>query len=200
VRAEYHPEREKVVAVIILIVCLFAIVVWLAANLAWMEADLDRTQQQFEEEAERRDELQAEYTEAKEQIDELRKALGRVEGGSGVGNVSGGAEEGGTPMIVTAPVTSYAPECEEAVAGWDYEGDPSVTASGEAVVPYQTAAGGEGYEIGDRVYIEGCGWWEINDRGGGLEYWQVDRAVKSKDEAQAWGRQERLVIIKRREW
>ncbi len=100
-------------------------------------------------------------------------------------------------FVINAKITSYAPMCDDAIEGWDFAGDPSITASGQKVIPYKTAAGGDGYNFGDKVYILGDGWWIINDRGGGLSHWQIDRSVNTKEEASQWGNQERIVIIDR---
>ncbi len=103
--------------------------------------------------------------------------------------------------IQAAEITSYAPLCEDAVAGWDYSGDPGITASGGKVVPYQTAAGPADIPFGSTIYVDGFGFHEVNDRGGLVNYNsqgepQFDLAVSSKTEAQAVGRREVTVAIK----
>ena len=104
--------------------------------------------------------------------------------------------------ITSAEVTSYAPLCEEAVPGWDYSGDPSITASGGRVVPFHTAAGPPDIPFGTIIYVQGYGFYEINDRGGLINYNsqgepQFDLAVSSKTEAQRVGRQSVVAAIKK---
>ncbi len=103
--------------------------------------------------------------------------------------------------ITSAEITSYAPLCEDAIAGWDYSGDPSITASGGKVVPGRTAAAPADVPFGSIVYVDGHGFYEVNDRGGLVNYNsqgepQFDLAVGSKAEAQAVGRQSVVVAIK----
>ena len=105
--------------------------------------------------------------------------------------------------ITSAEVTSYAPLCEEAVPGWDYSGDPSITASGGRVVPGRTAAGPADVPFGSIIYVDGHGFYEINDRGGMIGYNsaghpQFDLTTESKAEAQAIGRVSAVVAIKER--
>ncbi len=86
-------------------------------------------------------------------------------------------------------VTAYAPLCDQAITGWDYSGDPRITASGEEVVPWQTAAAGRNIPFGTYVLIEGIGLWRINDRGGLIGPRNVDIAVNTTQEARKFGRQ-----------
>ncbi len=92
-------------------------------------------------------------------------------------------------------ITKYAPLDPGAVEGWDYAGDPKITASGKKVVPGESAAAGPNIPFGTRIYVEGKGWYTVKDRGGGIGVDDIDLAVEAKDESQAWGVQEKLVII-----
>ena len=93
-------------------------------------------------------------------------------------------------------VTKYAPLDDTAIAGWDYCGDPNITASGDPVIPGETVAAGPSIPFGTEVYIEGFGWRTVNDRGGLIDDHNIDIATNTKEQAQKFGRQKRLVIIK----
>ena len=92
-------------------------------------------------------------------------------------------------------VTKYAPLDSAAIAGWDFSGDREITASGEIVVPGETAAAGPNVPFGAEIYVEGKGWYTVNDRGGRIGPDNIDLATESKDVSQEWGIQERIVII-----
>ncbi len=92
-------------------------------------------------------------------------------------------------------VTKYAPLDSTAIPGWDFSGDREVTASGETVIPRETAAAGPNIPFGTEIYVEGKGWYTVNDRGGRIGPEDIDLATKSKEVSQAWGIQERIVII-----
>ena len=92
-------------------------------------------------------------------------------------------------------VTAYAPMCPDAIEGWDYSGDPSVTASGSEVVVDMTAAGGPNVPFGTLVYIQGIGWRVITDRGGAIGDNNIDIAVSTKSEAKTFGRQNLKAIF-----
>jgi len=94
-------------------------------------------------------------------------------------------------------ITKYAPLCEEAIPGWDYSGDPSITASGDKVIPGDTVAAGPDLSFGDVVYIEGIGRRIVNDRGGRVGTGHIDVATHSKQQAQEWGVRSRKVLVKR---
>lgn len=94
-------------------------------------------------------------------------------------------------------ITKYAPLDPDAVEGWDYAGDPKITASGKKVVPGRSAAAGPNIPFGTRIYVEGEGWYTVKDRGGRIGVGDIDLAVDTKDESQAWGVQQRLVIIEK---
>ncbi len=96
-------------------------------------------------------------------------------------------------------ITKYAPLDPEAVDGWDYMGVPEITASGKEVIPGKTAAAGPNIPFGTRIYVEGKGWYTVNDRGGKIGTDDIDLAADSKEETRAWGVQERLVIIEKPE-
>jgi len=134
--------------------------------------------------------LRAEIKELEEKIDELESRSMSKSGGGGVSGDVSGLES--REMSITA----YAPLCDQAVAGWDYSGDPSVTASGEQVRVGETCAAGPSIPFGTKVYIEGLGWYEVNDRGGLIGDNCIDITVSSKAEAQQFGRQNRMVYIK----
>jgi len=92
-------------------------------------------------------------------------------------------------------VTAYAPLCPQAITGWDYSGDPLITASGEEVVPWKTAAAGRNIPFGTYVLIENIGLWRINDRGGLIGPKNLDIAVNTTQEARKFGRQRLQAIF-----
>lgn len=92
-------------------------------------------------------------------------------------------------------ITMYAPLGAGAVQGQDYAGDPSRTASGDQVVPGETAAAGPNIPFGTRIYVEGLGWRTVNDRGREVGPNDIDLAVSTKKESLEFGRQQRLVIL-----
>ncbi len=93
-------------------------------------------------------------------------------------------------------ITMYAPLSAGAVGGHDYTGDPSMSYSGEEVVPGETAAAGPNIPLGTKIYVEGLGWRRVNDRGGAIGPNDIDLAVATKEEAIKFGRQRRLIIFK----
>ncbi len=93
-------------------------------------------------------------------------------------------------------ISMYAPLSGDAVRGWDFTGDPSLTASGEEVIPGETAAAGPNVPFGTRIYVEGIGWRTVNDRGRLIGPNDIDLAVETKQESLEFGKQQRLVIIK----
>ncbi|NLA27293.1 MAG: hypothetical protein GX878_07860 [Firmicutes bacterium] len=93
-------------------------------------------------------------------------------------------------------ITMYAPLSAGAVGGHDYTGDPSMSYSGEEVVPGETAAAGPNIPLGTKIYVEGLGWRRVNDRGGAIGPNDIDLAVTTKEEAIRFGLQQRLVIFK----
>ncbi len=99
---------------------------------------------------------------------------------------------GAREMEVT--LTAYAPLDPRAVKGMDYSGDPNITASGELVVPGETAAGGPGM-MGKLVWVEGYGMRRINDRGAAIGNGDIDLAVWCRDEALQIGRSKARVFI-----
>lgn len=96
-------------------------------------------------------------------------------------------------------ITKYAPLSPGAVPGLDFAGDPSVTASGEELVPGETAAAGPNVPFGTRIYVEGLGWYTVQDRGSGVGPNDIDLSVDSRAEAIEFGQQRRLVIFQRAE-
>lgn len=105
--------------------------------------------------------------------------------------------------VMMGEVTGYAPLDPEAVEGWDYEGNPEVTASGEKVVIGETAAGPPDVEFGKVFYLpqrKECR--VINDRGSRVGHNkagepQFDLAVKTKKDVQAIGRSRELVVLQK---
>lgn len=94
-------------------------------------------------------------------------------------------------------VTKYAPTAPDAVPGHDYTGDPRITASGEKVVPGKTAAAGPNIPFGTEIYVEGQGWYIVQDRGSGIGPNNIDLACSSREEAIEFGQQELLVVFKK---
>ena len=105
--------------------------------------------------------------------------------------------------VMMGEVTGYAPLDPEAVEGWDYEGNPEVTASGEKVVIGETAAGPPDVEFGKVFYLpqrKECR--VINDRGSRVDHNkagepQFDLAVETKEDALAIGRSRELVVLQK---
>jgi len=93
-------------------------------------------------------------------------------------------------------ITKYAPLSPLATEGTDYSGDPSLTASGDKVVPGETAAAGPNIPFGTKIYVEGLGWRTINDRGRLVGPNDIDIAASTIEESIKFGKQKRLVIIK----
>ena len=98
-------------------------------------------------------------------------------------------------MADTYTITAYAPLDPSAVYGLDYIGDPTITASGQAPVPNETVAAAKDIPFGTRVWIEGVGVRTVNDRGGAIKRRRLDLCMATRDEAIAFGRQNRKVII-----
>ncbi len=105
------------------------------------------------------------------------------------------ASRGERVTTMKAEITAYAPLCPQAKAGWDYCGDPSVTASGDRVEPGRTIAAPERFPFGTEVKINGK-WYEVQDRGGAIVGNKLDVAVHSTDEALEWGRRTKEVKIR----
>ena len=105
--------------------------------------------------------------------------------------------------VMMGEVTGYAPLDPEAIEGWDYEGNPEVTASGGKVIIGKTAAGPPDVEFGKVFYLpqrKECR--AINDRGSLINYNkagepQFDLAVETKEDARAIGRSRELVVLQR---
>lgn len=93
-------------------------------------------------------------------------------------------------------ITMYAPLSIDSVQGLDFSGDPSLTASGDKVVPGETAAAGPNIPFGTRIYVEGMGWRTVNDRGSAIGANDIDLAAETKEESIKFGKQQRLVILK----
>lgn len=93
--------------------------------------------------------------------------------------------------------TAYAPLDSRAVEGMCYSGDPRITTSGAEVIPYVTAAAGPGVEYGTRAYVMGDGARVVQDRGGRIGNRNIDLAMKTHEEALAWGRRMVTVVWER---
>ena len=106
------------------------------------------------------------------------------------------ARESDSYQVQLMNITMYAPLSAGAIGGHDYSGDPSLSYSGERVVPGKTAAAGSNIPIGTKIYVEGLGWRQVNDRGGAIGPNDIDLAVATKEEAIKFGLQQRLVILK----
>lgn len=93
--------------------------------------------------------------------------------------------------------TAYAPLDSRAKEGMCYSGDPRITTSGAKVIPYVTAAAGPGVEFGTKVYVAGDGARIVQDRGGRIGNGCIDLAMKTREEALAWGRRRVPVVIEK---
>jgi 3D (Asp-Asp-Asp) domain-containing protein len=86
-------------------------------------------------------------------------------------------------------------ECQSVVVtAFSAEDYPGLTATGIPTSPNvgRIVAGGGAYELGQTVWVEGLGTFEVADRGR-LGWSQIDYLVGSHDEAVAFGRQVREV-------
>lgn len=104
--------------------------------------------------------------------------------------------ESGQYAVQEMNITMYAPLSAGAVRGRDFAGDPALTASGEKLVPGETAAAGPNIPFGTRIYVEGLGWYTVQDRGSAIGPNDLDLAVETVEEAIKFGKQRRLVIFK----
>lgn len=95
-------------------------------------------------------------------------------------------------------ITAYAPLDPNAVDGWDYEGNPNVTANGsKTTIGHTIAADTSILPFGTKVWVEGFGWREVQDRGGLIKGKKIDVAVSSLDEAYKFGRQEKVIVYEK---
>ncbi len=105
--------------------------------------------------------------------------------------------------VMMGEVTGYALLDPEAVEGWDYAGNPEVTASGGKVIIGKTAAGPPDVEFGKVFYLpQRKEYRAVNDRGSRVDHNktgepQFDLAVETKEEALAIGRSRELVVLQR---
>ncbi|PHS34917.1 MAG: hypothetical protein COA82_06720 [Alkaliphilus sp.] len=93
-----------------------------------------------------------------------------------------------------AEVTAYAPMDEGAIEGMCFEGDPTITASGEKVEIGTTIAAGRKYPFGSRIWVEGFGIKTVHDRGGMISDRHIDVAVATRNEAFQIGRTTRRAV------
>lgn len=103
--------------------------------------------------------------------------------------------ESGQYEVQLMNITMYAPLSVDSVQGLDFSGDPSLTASGDRVIPGKTAAAGPNIPFGTRIYVEGLGWRTVNDRGGAIGPNDIDLAVETQEESIKFGKQQRFVIL-----
>ena len=96
--------------------------------------------------------------------------------------------------VAVFEITAYAPLDPRAVKGMCYSGDPRVTASGARTTPGVTIAAGPLMPFGTKVYIQGHGWREVQDRGGMIGNNNIDIAVDTLEEAYRIGRQKAVVV------
>lgn len=95
-------------------------------------------------------------------------------------------------------ITAYAPLDPNAIEGMCYEGDPNITASGARVEIGRTVAADTNVlPFGTRVWVQGFGWREVQDRGGAIKGNKIDVAVQSTSEAYGFGRERRVVVYAR---
>ena len=115
--------------------------------------------------------------------EENRELLDLHEDISEIRGILEGARE--REMVVTA----YAPLDPRAVEGMCFSGDANITASGAQLEPGVSVAAGRDIPFGTRVWIEGHGVREVQDRGGRIGSNSLDIAVESRVEALEIGRQ-----------
>ena len=99
--------------------------------------------------------------------------------------------EGWVPVEMT--LTMYAPFDPASIEGFDYSGDPGVTASGEPSQPGVSLAAGRNIPFGTRFYIPGFGVGVVHDRGGAIGDKNLDLMVSSRNAALRFGRQTMVV-------
>ena len=92
-------------------------------------------------------------------------------------------------------VTGYAPLDPNAVEGMCFSGDPNVTASGGSPIPYLTVAASREFEFGQRLWVEGVGVVEVNDRGGAIKGKRLDLVLPTRKEALIWGKKRLRVVV-----
>ena len=97
--------------------------------------------------------------------------------------------------VHTMRTTGYAPLDPKAIKGFDYSGDPSVTASGQRTLPGVTVAADKSIPFGSWIWIDGLGWRRVDDRGGAIRGSRLDICFQTHDEAQLWGVRHKTVII-----
>lgn len=103
--------------------------------------------------------------------------------------------------IQPALVTNYAPLAHDAVDGWDYSGNPNITATGTQVREGVAAACPDRLPYGTRIYILGMGEYVIEDTGGAMrndkENIRIDVFINadSVQTANNFGIQEKQFIV-----
>jgi len=99
---------------------------------------------------------------------------------------------------IPAVVTSYAPLDPNAVEGWDYAGDPSITSTGQTVGHHIAAVCPERIPYGTRLYVPDYGEVVAGDTGATMRnsdrIW-IDVFQDTKAQARSWGKQELEIII-----
>lgn len=93
------------------------------------------------------------------------------------------------PNVFTANVSAYTAsvaECGKA---------DGITASGAVVTEHKTLACPKGYAFGTKVYIEGMGVYECQDRGGAIKSNKFDIYMKYRSEAITFGRQHLKAVV-----
>lgn len=97
--------------------------------------------------------------------------------------------------IKTVEATGYAPLDPNAVEGMCFQGNPNVTASGEATYPNLSIAAPPEIPFGTWVWIDELGWRRVDDRGGRIKGDKIDICFTTKREALEWGKRKLTMII-----
>lgn len=147
-----------------------------AQDMEKMELQIEHLKQRVDRIGQRIDELQTRLQDIQDGLDSLQEALDIAQSD-------------------TYTITAYAPLDPSAVHGLDYIGNPNVTASGDKPIPDETVAAAKDIPFGTRVWIEGVGIRTVNDRGGAIKRGRLDLCMETRDEAIAFGRQDKKVII-----
>lgn len=97
--------------------------------------------------------------------------------------------------LSTMRITGYAPLDPKAIKGFDYSGDPAVTASGRRTLPGVTVAASKAIPFGSWIWIDTLGWRRVDDRGGAITHNKLDVCFSTCAEAAEWGVRHRTAII-----
>jgi 3D (Asp-Asp-Asp) domain-containing protein len=114
------------------------------------------------------------------------------------GQIQQMAEQYEELKTIPAVLTGYAPLDPDSIAGFDYSGDPNITATGTQVRVGVGAADFKKLPAGTVLAVPGYGEVTIEDTGSAMRAYegvQIDLVFASRAEALRWGRKELDVTI-----